>query len=786
MKRREITAFGGHARRSTLRVAFAVSVAAGSVFFVAALLLLPSERVQAQASDNVQRSWSCLTSSVAAGSIFPSLATNPACGPLVIHQWPLGTGRASDVIAPPGAPTGLTASVSGATVVLNWTTSTAGGAATSYIVQAGSASGLVNLANSGTGSASPTLTATSVPAGVYFVRVLAQNASGVSAPSNEIVVTVGGGGGGCNLAPAVPTGLATAASGSTVTLSWQTPASGCAPTSYIIQAGSAPGLSNLANFSTGNAATSYSANGVGAGTYYVRVLGANAAGASGPSPDVQLVVGGGGCSGAPGASPGLSVSVSTSTVTFAWLAAPGSPTGYILQAGSSAGGSNIAVLNVGNALSYTATGVPAGTYYVRVQATGACGTGPASNEVVATVGGPGGPAGVSVTALHGFTGSPGDGSNWSTLTQGGDGNFYGTSVTGGPFSPVCSANLNGCGLIFRLSPSGAFTVLYTFTGNAADHNATPIYPYGALLQASDGNFYGTTSEGPAVYRMTPSGGVTFLTFLGGGSYGNLVQGADGNLYGTTALGGGGTCSADRSAVCLPPAGSRPCPDPGCGTVFRVTTSGGLTTLHLFTGGADGSKPYAGLVRGADGNFYGTTQAGAAGFGTVFRIGADGSFSTLHTFTGGGDGGNPQAPMIQGSDGSFYGSTVFGGAANAGTIFRITPGIAFSVLHVFTGYSVPDGVPRPGVPLDGAFPGAPLVQTGDGSLVGVTAGGGAMSGGTVFKITSAGSYGQVAIFEGNASGSSPIWLIRGSDGNFYGNCQYGGVVNKGAIFRMTPP
>lgn len=744
------------------------------LLIVGVLVMLDSGPGRAQA-DGVVRSWSCLASSAARGSIFGVAATDPACSATATTNiWPLGRRMAAAAIAPPAPPIGLTASVFGQTVVLTWTPSAAGGTATSYVVQAGSSSGLSNLANSGTGSDLPTLTATSVPPGVYYVRVLAQNASGASGPSNEIVVTVAGG---CSLAPAVPTGLATSSSGSTVTITWQKPAVGCAPTAYIIQAGSTPGLSDLANFSTGNASTSYSADGVGAGIYYVRVLAANAAGTSGPSPDVQLVVGGGGgCSAPPGASPSLSVSVTaTSTVTFAWLAAPGSPTSYTLQAGSSSGASNLGMINTGNATSYTATGVPNGTYYARVVASNACGNGPASNEVVATVGGP---AGAVLTALHGFRGSPGDGSNWSTITQAADGNFYGTSVTGGPSSAACNTNLTGCGLLFKLTTSGAFTVLYTFTGSTADHNATPIYPYGALLQASDGNFYGTTSEGPAVFRMTPSGGVTYLTNLGGGSYSKLVQGTDGNFYGTTANGGAGTCSADRSATCIPQSGS--------GTVFKVTPGGALTTLHVFSGGADGSKPYAGLVQATDGNFYGTTDSGASGFGTVFRIGPDGSFTTLYTFTGGADGGHPYAALIQGSDGHFYGTTVYGTSYNAGIVFRITSAGALTVLHTFTGYNVPDGVPRPGVPTDGAFPAAPLVQAADGSFVGVSAGGGSLAAGTAFKITSGGSYTQVAVFSGNVEGSSPVWLIRASDGNFYGTGQYGGVVNMGAVFKMTPP
>lgn len=745
------------------------------LFCVVMILLAGSVSFRAQ-TDGPVRSWSCLASTAAQGSTFSGSVTDRACSPAPVpNTWPpLSVKRhAADVIAPPAPPLGLTSTVSGQTVVLQWAASSAGGAPTSYIVQAGSASGLSNLANSGTGSSSPSLTATGVGPGTYFVRVLAQNASGVSAPSNEIVVSVSGG---CGLAPAVPTGLATSSNGSSVTITWQTPAVGCAPTVYILQAGSAPGLSNLANFSTGNASTTFSANGVGAGTYYVRVLAANASGTSGPSPDVALIVGGGGCSAPPGASSGLTVSVSSATVTFAWLAAPGSPSSYTLQAGSAPGSSNLGVVNTGNATSYTATGVPNGTYYVRIVAANPCGTGPASNEVIAVVGGS---AGAVLTAIHGFVGSPGDGSNWSTLTQSSDGTFYGTAVTGGPFNPACSTNLSGCGLLFKLTPSGAFTVLYTFIGSTADHNATPIYPYGALLQASDGNFYGTTSEGPAVFRMTPSGAVTFLTFLGGGSYSKLVQGPDGNLYGTTALGGPGTCSADRSAVCLVQPGTG-------GTVFKVTLSGALNTLHTFSGGADGSKPYGGIILGSDGSFYGTTQTGGAGFGTAFKIRSDGTFTTLYTFTGGADGAYPYASLTQASDGNFYGSTVNGTAYNAGTVFKVTPAGAFTLLHTFTGYSVPDGTPRPGIPLDGAFPAAPLVQLPDGRLVGVSAGGGSLSGGTAFTITSSGAYSQVAVFAGNAEGSSPIWLIRASDGNLYGNAQYGGVVNQGAIFRLTPP
>ena len=763
----------------TNRRATMAGLIAASVTISAAVLLVPFRRVHAQAAEPVVRSWSCLVASASAGSIF-STTINPACGATgKSGPWPFSAGRlhVSDVVAPPGPPSGLAAVVSGNTVILTWNSPTTGGAPTAFVLMAGSSAGTSNLAQSSVGLTN-SATATNVPAGTYFVRIIATNASGTSAPSNEIVVTVGGGGA-CNLAPAVPTGLTTSSSGSNVSISWQRPAVGCAPTSYILQAGSAPGQSNLANFNTGSDSTSFSAGGVGAGTYYIRVIAVNAAGASGPSQDVPLVVGGGSCSGAPGAPTSFLASVSGSTVTFAWQAASGTPSTYVLLAGTSAGATNAGQFDLGNSLSYTATGVPNGTYYVRLQARNSCGGGPVSNEVVITVGGPGGggTAGPSFATLHGFTGSPADGSNWSTVTQGSDGNFYGTAATGGPFNPACATNLTGCGMLFRLSPSGAFTVLHNFTGNTLDHRQDPIYPYGALLQASDGNFYGTTSEGASVFRMTPSGSVSTLTFLGGGSYADLIQGGDGNLYGTTALGGEGTCPADRSALCHPTSGE--------GTVFRVSLSGSLTTLKVFSGGADGARPYGGLVIGPDGAFYGTTRGGGGSArGTVFRITSGGAFSTIHTFTG-ADGSFPYPRLTLGGDGNLYGVTTNGGGGqDAGVVFRVSPGGAYSVLHVFTGFSVPDPNPRPGVPLDGAFPAAPLVAAADGTFVGVSASGGQFAGGTVFKISPAGTYAQLFTFAGNAEGSSPIWLIRGGDGALYGNCQYGGVRNMGAIFKIT--
>src|SRR5207248_630504 len=178
-------------------------------------------------------------------------------------------------------------------------------------------------------------------------------------------------------------------------------------------------------------------------------------------------------------------------------------------------------------------------------------------------------------------------------------------------------------------------------------------PFAGLVQGSDGNFYGTTASGGAffqgtVFRMTASGAITVLhsfnSFFseGGVPFAGLVQGSDGNFYGTTAFGGAHFK----------------------GTVFKIDVTGSLTTLHSFSGSPnDGANPIAGLVQGSDGNFYGTTAFGGAHVkGTVFNIDATGSLTTLHSFSGSpGEGAVPFAGLVQGSDGNFYSTTAVGRA-----------------------------------------------------------------------------------------------------------------------------
>lgn len=219
-------------------------------------------------------------------------------------------------------------------------------------------------------------------------------------------------------APGPPPNLTGSVNGSTVTLTWLVPTSSDPATSYVIEAGSSAGSANIAVFDTLSTATSFTANGVPAGTYYVRVRARNSAGTSSASNEVVLLVGGGGCTNAPGPPSGLTSSVSGSSVTLSWTGPVGgcAPTGYVLEAGSSTGSSNLANFNTGStATTFSDGGVPNGTYLVRVRAANGIGHSDPSNEITVVVGGP---------ALATLTG------RWIGLVASGDGATLTSSACG--------------------------------------------------------------------------------------------------------------------------------------------------------------------------------------------------------------------------------------------------------------------------------------------------------------------------------------------------------------------
>jgi uncharacterized repeat protein (TIGR03803 family) len=349
----------------------------------------------------------------------------------------------------------------------------------------------------------------------------------------------------------------------------------------------------------------------------------------------------------------------------------------------------------------------------------------------------------------------------STLVLGNDGNFYGTTQNGGIYNPLY-------GTIFKVSPTGALTTLHSF--NATDG----VSPYGSLLLASNGNFYGTTTEGGTcigtggcgtIFMMTPSG--TFTTLYNfclqsgcpDGQYpgGDLMEASDGNLYGTTHGGGNFTY----------------CPQSGCGTVFKLTLSGTLTTLHTFAK-REGEYPAPGLVEGAKGTFYGSTGAGGTGdLGTIFTINSSGTVTTLYSFDG-TDGSGPYT-LTAGSDGNFYGTAVGGGSGDQGTIFEITPSGTLTTLYPFSGTFY-------------YYFGA-LTQATNGTFYGTTYFGGADSDGTIYSLSTglkpfvsvqprSGNVGATVRILGNNLTSATSVTFHGTPATFQ-------VVSKNLITATVP-
>jgi len=325
------------------------------------------------------------------------------------------------------------------------------------------------------------------------------------------------------------------------------------------------------------------------------------------------------------------------------------------------------------------------------------------------------------------------------------GNLYGTTEYGGrPFGKACPTD-GGCGVVFKLTPKGKETVLHKFCAHTKGDVCTDgAYPSAGLIIDQKGNLYGTTKTGGAigggvVFKLSPEGKETVLYSFCAQT--NCADGADpeaglifdqkGNLYGTTRWGG-----AHNSRQ-------------GGGVVFKLSPEGKETVLYSFcaqTNCADGLQPRAGVVFDRKGNLYGTAGGGAydgcypggSGCGVVFKLTPENRETVLYSFCAQGgddctDGANPAAGLIFDQKGDLYGTTGGGGDNNngycsyggCGVVFKLTPKGKETVLH---GFCAQGGCP------DGAFPGAGLIFDQKGNLYGTTGNGGTYNRGVVFKLT----------------------------------------------------
>jgi uncharacterized repeat protein (TIGR03803 family) len=410
--------------------------------------------------------------------------------------------------------------------------------------------------------------------------------------------------------------------------------------------------------------------------------------------------------------------------------------------------------------------------------------------------------------LYSFKGGADGNGPYAGVALDSAGNLYGTTYQGG------AAN---AGAVYKVSPSGRETVLYSFTGGADGAN-----PYAGVIVDSAGNLYGTTYNGGAskagvVYKVSPAGQETVLyTFTGGPDGGNPYAGvtadASGNLYGTAlapqpAEGQGGvvyklntsgvfSALYDFSSVkgpWKPMAGlardeegnlygtTQEGGSAGAGVVFELDTAGNLKVLYSIPGGgpptsSPGPRPNPGVAVDSIGNVYGCTPyEGVAG--VVFKVGAAGQESTLHSFAGAAGGTNPIS-LTRDSAGNWYGNTYEGGAANAGVVYRADPTGQETVLYTFTGGA------------DGALPsfGGPVALDSAGNVYGTTVGGGSAAGragfGVVYKVNASGQETVLHTFTGGADGGYPGGVILDSAGSLYGAAG-GGASGSGVVYRLSP-
>jgi len=417
--------------------------------------------------------------------------------------------------------------------------------------------------------------------------------------------------------------------------------------------------------------------------------------------------------------------------------------------------------------------------------------------------------GTTIFASFNFTGTPVFGPN-SELVADADGNFYGTTQEGGAFD---TGGKTG-GTIYKVTPGGAISTLLSFTGVTGANKGA--WPTGGLTLGADGLLYGTTIYGGSgagdglgtAFKVTTTGTLTTLTQLSTTSSslpdGGVIEGTDGNFYGmglnsiyslTSAAVFTELADTDRKLGQNPKAGlvegaagefygvtSTGGYAGDYGTIFKITSAQVYTELGQFNGnptsGTEGADPFGRLIKGADGNFYGTTsEGGANNFGTVFKMDVSGPSPVITTLveftgdTGAKKGSYPYAELCQDTNGDLYGTTMEGGVNGLGTIFKVTTnGVTFSTVLEFDG-------------ANGAYPNAGLVK-GSGGFFGTTRTGGTTDLGTAFLVTSGGALTTLHDFDG-LNGSYPSsTLVEVSAGEFYGTTSQGGTSDLGTIFKVT--
>jgi uncharacterized repeat protein (TIGR03803 family) len=453
------------------------------------------------------------------------------------------------------------------------------------------------------------------------------------------------------------------------------------------------------------------------------------------------------------------------------------------------------------------------------------------------------------TTLHSFTGGSSDVLESESLILGDDGNLYGACPTGGSSSPPAY----NAGIVFRITPAGVFSVIHEFTGSldgkrprcalirtasqtfrgitteagpygkgtvfeiAGDGTSTTIAgfssgsdgatPIGAMVEAENGDLYGSTGNGGlfgsgTIFRISTNGELTPLYNFQGkedGSFpGGVAFGPDGSLYGISYYGvsgyqpaifkvsrsgdftsirsyiseqekisGGLVLGSDGNFYATQPSGGVN----GTGAIVRMTPSGAVTVIHSFTRSTDGSAPECRLAMDSNGFVYGATSFGGAnGKGTIYKCSPAGDFTVLHNFAT-GEGQDAENDVVLRSDGSLYGATREGGANGYGIVYRLAANGAFNVLYDFG-------------PRDG-FAGTSLIVASDDNIYGTSSDGGDFGHGMLFEIARDGSVATLHSFSGGADGDGPGTLTEASSGRLYGNTGGGGGADKLGTLYSVP-